>query len=273
MTFGGLKDVEAIKRTLDDQVKSTDDESQPHITASPLDYHLFRQEITSKYPAFNPPQPLFPFESESTSMVPPLQERPNLEKSTDGIGPASVNGNGSSIFHQPVHIATPAPSPPPSPAGPGGKGIKKQNYQTNQMFPFLYPPPDDSGDLLAVQGDQAIPDILVGKKWEGRDVPASILEAAEIFASRMKATRAMKQLWDERVQFMKYERGYTNSFNKAPGPEDDTKENRQADEQDSDLEKLTGDQRARLDRVEEFFVSGCRMAPTSLPPPLTPPGY
>lgn len=137
-----------------------------------------------------------------------------------GSGLAHMNGNATSILHQPVHIATPAPSPPPSPAGPGGKGGKKQNYQTNQLFPFLYPPLDESSNNLGGKGSTDLQDLLVGRKWTGSDIPTSILEAAELFADRMRATRAMKQLWHERVQFMKYERGWTG----AEGDNDDVDE-------------------------------------------------
>ncbi|KAI0592434.1 Protein required for hyphal anastomosis [Pyrenophora tritici-repentis] len=212
VTFGGLQQVDKVKETFQDHsLDSKDSKGQPLITASPLDYHLFRQEISSKYPAYNPPLPLFPLEPENNSILPPLKNHPNKVAGNHvfGSGLGESNGNSTSILHQPVHIATPAPSPPPSPAGPGGKGGKKQNYQTNQMFPFLYPPLDESSNNLGGKGSTDLQDLLVGRKWEGSDIPASILEAAELFAKRMKATRAMKQLWEERVAFMKYERGWT----------------------------------------------------------------
>ncbi|KAF1844548.1 N1221-domain-containing protein [Cucurbitaria berberidis CBS 394.84] len=212
VTFGGLAEVEEAKDSFRDKSRETADaKGQPLITASPLDYHLFRQEISSKYPAYNPPPTLFPLEPENNSILPPLKNHPNKVAGNHvfGSGLGDANGNSTSILHQPVHIATPAPSPPPSPAGPGGKGGKKQNYQTNQMFPFLYPPLDESSNKLGGKGSTDLQDLLVGRKWEGSDIPASILEAAELFAKRMKATRAMKQLWEERVAFMKYERGWT----------------------------------------------------------------
>lgn len=247
--------MDAIKQALDNDAKPVDRDSGPVITASPLDYHLFRQEITSKYPAFDPPQPLFPFESDSTSMMPPPQEHSTFDKVGEGVGPANVNGNGSSILHQPVHIATPAPSPPPSPAGPGGKGIKKQNYQTNQLFPFLYPPLDDPQDSMNGEQRAELQDLLVGQKWEGRDVPKSILEAAEIFASRMRATRAMKQLWDERVRFIQYEKGYLTSHSTKPNDEDGVEKKQNGDGSKSDNDNLSDDQKRRLQAAEEFYVS------------------
>jgi hypothetical protein len=255
VTFGGLAEVEKAKDSFKDKsLETSDDKGQPLITASPLDYHSFRQEISSKYPAYNPPPPLFPLEPENNSILPPLRNHPNKVAGNHvfGSGLGDTNGNSTSILHQPVHIATPAPSPPPSPAGPGGKGGKKQNYQTNQMFPFLYPPLDESSNKLGGKGSTDLQDLLVGRKWEGADIPASILEAAELFARRMKATRAMKQLWEERVAYMKYERGWT-------GPDDhpDIEElSLEPNEDEPKTQSLpSGSVEERLGLVEEFYVS------------------
>ena len=215
MILGGTKELTDGKNTLRDACEGIDDqESSTYITASPLDYHLFRQEITSKYPAYNPPPPLVLIEPENSSVLPPLPGHPSRNSGQDNPQHATVpgvNGNGRSIFHQPVHIATPAPSPPPSPAGPGGKGGKKQNYQTNQNFPFLYPPLDDSSNTIGGKGNAGLQDRLVGKSWEGSDIPASILEAGQLFASRMRMTRSLHQLWDVRENYMTFERGWENS--------------------------------------------------------------
>jgi hypothetical protein len=254
VSFGGLAHVDLAKDSFrTSKLQSADAKGQPLITASPLDYHLFRQEILSKYPAYNPPPPLFPLEPENNSILPPLKNHPNKVAGNHvyGSGLGDMNGNNTSILNQPVHIATPAPSPPPSPAGPGGKGGKKQNYQTNQMFPFLYPPLDESSNKLGGKGSTDLQDLLVGRKWEGPDIPSSILEAADLFATRMRATRAMKQLWEERVQFMKYERGWSGA-------------NDNADVDELSLEKKpgaskephpTGSVEERMDLVEEFYVS------------------
>ena len=119
------------------------------------------------------------------------------------------------------------------------------------MFPFLYPPLDESSNKLGGKGSTDLQDLLVGRRWEGSDIPASILEAAELFAKRMKATRAMKQLWEERVAFMKYERGWS-------GPD----EYRDIDElslepKEADLKELPppGSTEERMDLVEQFYVS------------------
>ncbi|KAF2145988.1 uncharacterized protein K452DRAFT_355474 [Aplosporella prunicola CBS 121167] len=261
VAFGGLEEVDEVKASLDDPMEETlDNRGQPIITASPLDYHLFRQEISSKYPAYNPPPPLFPLEPENNSILPPLKNQPKPGE-TNAFGPsmANVNSNGTSILNQPVHIATPAPSPPPSPAGPGGKGGKKQNYQTNQLFPFLYPPLDESSNNLGGKGSTDLQDILVGRKWKGSDIPTSIQEAAELFSKRMRATRAMKQLWEERVLFMKYERGWLGSEDKDVDPLDlSSKLEKEQDKKDQAHDQKIEDTpearvAAKLQQVEDFY--------------------
>ncbi|EDN93237.1 hypothetical protein SS1G_09103 [Sclerotinia sclerotiorum 1980 UF-70] len=203
--FGGTEEIDKVKRATDELANTG---GEKIITASPLDYHIFRQEITSKYPAYIPPEPLIPLEPDNNSILPPLPNRPS-RASTTGIlnPPTNVNSSGASILHQPVHIATPAPSPPPSPPV-GGKAGKKQNYQTNQNFPFMYPPLDSTSNSAGGKGTAGLQDLLVGRKWEGSDIPKSILEAGELFAGRMRMTRAMRQLWDERERFLRFERGW-----------------------------------------------------------------
>jgi len=268
VSFGGLAEVKKAQGTFRDKnLESADSKGQPIITASPLDYHLFRQEILSKYPAYNPPPPFFPLEPENNSILPPLKNHPSKVTGNYifGSGLGDMNGNNTSILHQPVHIATPAPSPPPSPAGPGGKGGKKQNYQTNQMFPFLYPPLDESSNKLGGKGSTDLQDLLVGRKWEGSDIPTSILEAADLFAKRMRATRAMKQLWEERVRFMKYERGWLGLDENSEG-RSSAQEGKVPQKSNLDIEELclalnnedkppSGSVEERMKLVEDFYVS------------------
>ena len=206
--FGGTSDVDKAKKATN-ELSNSNEIVGNIITASPLDYHIFRQEITSKYPAYTPPQPLLPLEPENNSILPPLPNKPSRSNGANGIIPPAmnVNSSGASILHQPVHIATPAPSPPPSPPV-GGKAGKKQNYQTNQNFPFMYPPLDSTSNSAGGKGQAGLQELLVGRKWEGSDIPKSILEAGALFAERMRMTRAMRQLWDERERFLKFERGW-----------------------------------------------------------------
>ncbi|KAI5806646.1 hypothetical protein DFH27DRAFT_549012 [Peziza echinospora] len=186
------------------------------ITASPLDYHNFRQDILAKYPAYNPPPAVNGFEIEG------LKRSNNSSTNLGGQGGGMLGGpydglsgnhctagaNGilggttSSIINQPVHIATPAPSPPPSPAGT--KGAKKQNYQTNQNFPFLYPPPNSSAN--SVWGKVEVGGL------DAVSVPESILEAGDLFQKRIRMTLAMRQLWKEREEFLRHERGWAGGL-------------------------------------------------------------
>jgi hypothetical protein len=255
LSFGDVQnDLEAVRAVLQPRIDPfSADASRPTLTASPLDYHLFRQEITSKYPAYNPPLPLIPLESEQRTMLPVLPQYSNKPESLPGANSAAANvAAGTSILHQPVHIATPAPSPPPSPAGPGGKVGKKQNYQTNQNFPFLYPPLDPTSNDLGGKGSTEIQDLMVGKKWEGSDVPTSIIEAGELFASRMRMTRAMRQLWRQRDLFMKYDRGWRGD--QISKDKDNDLQDQIADEAAEDLDSLAdADLRERMVQVERFF--------------------
>jgi hypothetical protein len=195
---------------------------------------MFRQEITSKYPAYIPPQTVIPLEADQNSILPPLSNHPTRPSGSNGILPSPPNAHagGASILHQPVHIATPAPSPPPSP-GVGGKGGKKQNYQTNQNFPFMYPPLDATSNSAGGKGIAGLQDLLVGRKWEGSDIPASILEAGELFSTRVRMSRATRQLWDEREKFLKFERGWN--------PDDDD-----SDIEDLDLDGLSLEEKEEI---------------------------
>ncbi|PGH17271.1 hypothetical protein AJ80_04913 [Polytolypa hystricis UAMH7299] len=269
LLFGGSKDLERTKTALEPKYDgSSTTSAMPLLTASPLDYHIFRQEITSKYPAYNPPPPLFPIEPENTSILPPLPThtaRYNPSGIFPGMGPSSTGGNGS-ILNQSVHIATPAPSPPPSPIGPGGKAGKKHNYQTNQHFPFMYPPLDESSNDIGGRGSGSMQDSLVGKRWEGSDVPASIIEAGQLFSSRMKMTRAIRQLWEERERFMRYDRGWdarepsgattttsATRFGEDVDMDDAPRDKHSAMPSTPTKETDDEDVQKRLDAVEDFY--------------------
>ena len=219
IALGGMHEINEAKRaTAEFDAGST---NANLITASPLDYHVFRQEISSKYPAYVPPMSVFALEPDNCSLLPPLPNQPWRFGSSSGIIPAPphVQSGGASILHQPVHIATPAPSPPPSPGI--GKGAKKHNYQTNQKFPFLYPPVDATSNSAGGSGGAGLQEQLVGGKWEGSDVPASILEAGSIFSERVRMTRATRQLWDERERFLKFARGWESDRAASAAGEDD----------------------------------------------------
>lgn len=246
--LGGLDEVDKAKASVDE--KQSSDKDGPIITASPLDYHTFRQEISSKYPAYNPPPAYFPLEPDQRTILPPL--RVNTTKSpTASMMPKQPAQHGTSIINQPVHIATPAPSPPPSPAL--GKGGKKQNYQTPHGLPFNYPPLDASSNSIGGKGSTVLQDALVGRKWEGVDIPVSIVQAAELFAERMRATRALKQLWEERLEFLKYERGWTGADEDEHGGPLDPSEESSPEEAAETVVHYDGSSEERLATVEAFY--------------------
>lgn len=258
LVFGGSKELDQLKKAVSETGNENMD--QETITASPLDYHLFRQEITSKYPAYVPPQPKLPLGNDNTSLLPPLSNQTGRNSGSNGILPAPPNSQngGSSILHQPVHIATPAPSPPPSP-GIGGKGGKKQNYQTNQNFPFMYPPLDASSNSAGGKGFSGVDEASFSRRWEGSDIPASILEAGELFSTRVRMTRATRQLWEERERFIKYERGWDEdeAFHDSDDDDDD-------DMPELELSELTLEEKEAL---AEFKAEDKRRKRSALPPP------
>jgi len=72
----------------------------------------------------------------------------------------------------------------------------------------MYPPLDATSNTAGGKGPSGFHGTAVGRKWEGSDVPASVLEAGEIFSRRVRMSRATRQLWDETERFKKYERGW-----------------------------------------------------------------
>ena len=254
--LGGIPDIAKAKKETDELANIDADSNL--IVASPLDYHVFRQEIISKYPAYIPPDPILPLEPDNNSILPPLPNRPSRASNNGILNPPNVNSSGASILHQPVHIATPAPSPPPSPPV-GGKAGKKQNYQTNQNFPFLYPPLDSSSSGAGGKGAAGLQDILVGRRWEGSDIPKSILEAGDLFAKRVRMTRAVRQLWEERERFLKFERGWddgedVDEIDLDAIPESNDTKTTKSNVDYGPSEDVQSEVKQKLDLVEEFYV-------------------
>lgn len=75
----------------------------------------------------------------------------------------------------------------------------------------MYPPLDTTSNSAGGKGGAGLQEFLVGRKWEGSDIPASILEAGELFSRRVRMTRATRQLWQERERFLKFDRGFDAS--------------------------------------------------------------
>ncbi|GMM37755.1 Far11 protein [Saccharomycopsis crataegensis] len=163
------------------QVKSKKNQK---LHAFPLDYYVYSKDLTSRYPAYEPPKPTYPKYLDNNSSLSQFIEVP---RTLD-------NQFLNNTFPVPtIHIATPAASPNSSPAlVPTANGKGKRSFQTNQAFPFIYPINNDIKD---------------------GNVPYSIKEGSEIFSSHVVESFAKKQLWSERVVFMQQERGWKSSIN------------------------------------------------------------
>lgn len=211
LQFGNLKKRLETKQKLCKKLGlGASDPSSDTLRASPVDFHMFRHDITSRYPSFIPPPSTLPDEYDDSSSLLQFITLPR---------PQAIPTRGSNIAQPPpsIHLATPAssPSPPPSPLS---KSLKnKRSFQAHSSYPLIYP---------TEPGEDA--------------VPKSILEASQLFASRVQEKLSLKQLWFERDIFMKQERGWTD----ASEPEEDPF---------SYLEDTSSDDLISLKRVESFY--------------------
>lgn len=210
--FGGVDQMNKVKEFMRHKYNLPLNSNSSEVTASPLDYHAFRQDIISRYPSYVPPSSSLPDTYSNTQSVSHYIEIPR---------PAHAQTFNKSLPAPTVHIATPAPSPPASPAIAAGQKVKKSVFMTNQSFPFIHPTEDD--------------------------IPLSIKEASELFASRVRTTPAMVQLWNERDKFMKQERGWDKEF-----ISDDDKYDETAMNQNNSHEKVV------LDRIEKVYIQTAR---------------
>ncbi|ODV58682.1 Far11p ASCRUDRAFT_10023 [Ascoidea rubescens DSM 1968] len=160
--------------------------------ASPLDYYVFRQDLMARYPNIQPPKSEYPVQFDNGS---------SLSQYIETARTLNTQFFNNSLPTPVVHIATPAPSPSLSPSIPGLDGMnggpkQKRTFQTNQSYPFIYPLEDELDS----------------------NVPYSIKEASEIFSKSVKFKLGIKQLWHERDNFMKQERGWVSKINRPKNP-------------------------------------------------------
>ncbi|KAF9263661.1 N1221-domain-containing protein [Marasmius fiardii PR-910] len=222
--FGGIRDyarVKALSREL--AGLPADGPFQkgtpvPFIKSSPLDIEAFRQETAVKYPTFTPPPPpsvVSGQEPETASVFKhlsgnlssklaqaysPIPVRHHYHHDDLEGHPGLVNSNPHPFPQPPgtfnrsvIQPSTPAPSPPPPNAKP-----KKQQYQTDQSRPFLFP----------------------FSKAQGRDarlVPFAIDEAENLYNRHMYVSLALSQMWRTREDCMTFESG----LERMPGTEDE----------------------------------------------------
>lgn len=177
LIFGDLTHRETAKKYLLQKYNLTKETDPNKLTASPVDFHVYRQELTTRYPSFIPPPSTLPVGFEDSSS---LAQFITVQRSQSRSFP---NNNPPPS----IHIATPAPSPSSSPVNRGPKA--KRVFQTNQNYPFIHP----------VDG------------FEGY-VPKSIQEATDLFQSRVRNSLHLKQLWCEIDNFVKQERGWSEEI-------------------------------------------------------------
>jgi hypothetical protein len=129
----------------------------------------------------------------------------------------------------------------------------------------MYPPLDSTSNSAGGKGAAGLQELLVGRKWEGSDIPKSILEAGELFAKRMRMTRAMRQLWEERERFLKFERGWDEKDEDVEEIDlesmienklslDETKDSKPEVDYGPNAD-IDDKVRQKLDLVEAFYVS------------------
>ncbi|KAG5520215.1 hypothetical protein PMAC_001293 [Pneumocystis sp. 'macacae'] len=167
--LGNTKDILSTKQYTRILAGLPPELNKKEIIATPLDYHIFRQYIISKYPSYNPPPTLLDMDLKYTTLLPI-----NIKET------ATKRAQEENFLLNTNYSATPLPSPCPSPK-------KKQFFsEKNQDLPFLLPLSD--APYL--------------------EVPTSIKEASELFKSKTHLDLSTLQLWKETNRFMKFERGW-----------------------------------------------------------------
>jgi hypothetical protein len=172
------------------------------IKSSPFDIETFRQETSVKYPTFVPP-PQQPTETQKPSVTlvtsklaqaySPIPIRHHYHH--DDSDPSGLPNNHhshpfplqqhppSGPYRPTPQPATPAPTPPQSPKP------KKQQYQTDQTRPFLFP-------FSRSQFSK-----------DSRLVPFAIDEADKLYNKHMYISLALLQMWRTREDCMHAESG------------------------------------------------------------------
>ncbi|KAH9918243.1 N1221-domain-containing protein [Epithele typhae] len=196
---GGLRELANVKRLTRELagLSPVADEAAP-IKASPIDLEMFRQEISMKYPTFNPNAVKVPAAvpvdtSKLSHAYAPIPVRHHYEhdggdsqhqdQTHSGMQHYGGSQPGSSFRAMP-QPATPAPSPPPSPKP------KKQQFQTDQSRPFLFP---FSRSRIGYN--------------DSRLVPFAIDEADKLYSKHMYVSLSLWQMWRTREECMTVESG------------------------------------------------------------------
>ncbi|KAL0949895.1 hypothetical protein HGRIS_009925 [Hohenbuehelia grisea] len=213
-TCGGIREISRVKKLARELagLPIGTDEALP-IKSSPMDIDSFRQETSSKYPTFTPPQqPAAPIPASTTDTIaaprpiynPPTSKlarayspipirhhyhHDDVESHPAGLPlgsqshPFHAQQQSNGMFRPGPQPATPAPSPPPPSPKP-----KKQQFQTDPNRPFLFP-------FSRAQGRNA------------RLVPFAIDEADRLYNKHMYVSLSLLQMWRTREDCMTAESG------------------------------------------------------------------
>ncbi|CDO96451.1 unnamed protein product [Kluyveromyces dobzhanskii CBS 2104] len=177
--------------------------SASNLSVSPLEYAAFREDIISRFPSSELPQPTYPSILDNPNSLSQFLEIPR---------PRSRSTSNQSLAEPQVHIATPAPSPPSSPTNSNGPKSRK-SFQANLSYPAFFP---TSGDF-----DTGVVDELSNKlniAVQETVLPYNTQEAIEILSKSVHIKLSTKQLWHERKLFMIQERGWKNTKNTEKDP-------------------------------------------------------
>lgn len=206
-TCGGIRELARCKKlTREFCGLSQEEESALPIKSSPIDFTTFRQETSVKYPTFTPVPGSEQPAAKLAEAFSPIPVRPHYHHQDHH--PQGYNSNDS-LANAPYGLsrpppntapgplpATPAPSPPPS------IKPKKQQYQTDQARPFVFPFSARS------------------RLRNGKLVPFAIDEADRLYERHMHIGGALWQMAKTREECILDESGLDNLPNRSDNPFD-----------------------------------------------------
>lgn len=207
LLFGDIKTYKSSKKSLYKYHKiEINSEKKNKLTISPLHYEAFSQDISSRYPSYELPKNQLPIDSDKSNSLSQFLEIPR---------PKSKNPVNATLNMPEQHLATPAPSPPSSPKLMHFNETPKsrKSFQTNLLYPCLYPSDDDD------ENDELEKKMRFGSDFQQANdinIPYSIGEAAKILSENLEIKLSTKQLWHERDLFMVTERGWEDENKQDP---------------------------------------------------------
>ncbi|RGB36108.1 hypothetical protein C1646_697859 [Rhizophagus diaphanus] len=207
VSLGGSNDIQKLK----DVVRLINGLAPIHnkeflIKTTPIDYHTFQNEVTQKYPTYVPPPcPVIP--------MPPI---------TTNQFPSNVNSNDMSTQNSSSNNST---------TNSNSSKSRKQQFQTNQRQPFIFP----------------------FSKFTPT-VPKSIQEAGDLYLKFMYTSLGTFQCWKEKEEMKKQQFGLTN--NETLYDEKNIINCEKEMSTGSDMEaQVTKKDREKLDRIELLYRS------------------